>query len=91
MTLSVKDALSLAVKCARDMSKSKAKRISGLQILAKELDVSVDAIQGVRAGKRPIPARWCPIVEKVTKHQVLCEDLRPDIDWKVISTRGRRK
>ena len=92
MTISVKDAFFVAIQCARDLSNSnKTKRISGLQNLAKELDVSVSAIQGVRYGKRHIPARWCPILERITKHKVLCEDLRPDIDWKIVSLRSQGK
>lgn len=30
---------------------------------------------------KPIPAERCPEIEKATHGVVVCEDLRPDVDW----------
>lgn len=40
----------------------------------------------VRRGN--VPAESCPEIEKATKGAVLCEDLRPDVDWAYL--RGRQ-
>lgn len=28
-----------------------------------------------------VPAEHCPAIERATKGEVRCEDLRPDVDW----------
>ena len=28
-----------------------------------------------------VPADFCPAIERLTKGQVRCEELRPDVDW----------
>lgn len=28
-----------------------------------------------------VPAEYCPAIERATKGQVRCEDLRPDVEW----------
>ncbi|NPI99188.1 transcriptional regulator, partial [Escherichia coli] len=30
---------------------------------------------------RQLPAERCPAIERATRGEVLCEELRPDIDW----------
>lgn len=35
-------------------------------------------------GKRRVPAERCPEIEKFTEGKVTCEELRPDVDWKVL-------
>jgi DNA-binding transcriptional regulator YdaS (Cro superfamily) len=36
-----------------------------------------------RKGAR-IPAEHCPAIERATKGEVKCEDLRPDVAWDVL-------
>jgi len=33
---------------------------------------------------RGVPAKFCPLIEKVTQGEVRCEDLRPDVEWVVL-------
>jgi len=35
-------------------------------------------------GRRPVPAEFCPKIERATSGAVRCEDLRPDIEWSVL-------
>lgn len=35
------------------------------------------------------PAEYCPAIERATGGQVLCEDLRPDVDWAVLRGTSR--
>ena len=56
--------------------------------LAEELGVSLGAISHVVNGRRPIPARWCPIIEEKSGRVFLCENLRPDIRWSVLRAPG---
>lgn len=34
--------------------------------------------------ERRIPAEKCPLIERATKGQVRCEELRPDVAWDVL-------
>ena len=46
------------------------------------------------ATDRRFPAEHCPAVERATREKgtpVLCEDLRPDVDWSVLRTPAKRK
>lgn len=52
--------------------------------LARELGVSVGAVNQIVQGRRPIPAHWCPIIEEKSSRAFLCENLRPDIRWSVL-------
>lgn len=36
------------------------------------------------SGKRRVPAERCPEIEKFTEGKVTCEELRPDVNWKVL-------
>jgi DNA-binding transcriptional regulator YdaS (Cro superfamily) len=36
-----------------------------------------------------IPAEHCPTIERVTRGLVKCEQLRPDVEWAVISKRQK--
>ena len=51
----------------------------GLSKLAKELGVSSQRVSNWRS--RGVPEKFSPKIERVTKGQVLCEDLCPDVDW----------
>lgn len=60
----------------------KAIAIIGTQAqLAKLLKVSRAAVGQWRLPGRKVPAIHCPEIEKHTKGEVCCEELRPDIDW----------
>lgn len=37
-------------------------------------------------GDRSVPAELCPVIERETG--VRCEDLRPDVEWKVLLRRA---
>lgn len=37
-----------------------------------------------------VPAERCPDIEALTKGQVTCEELRPDVNWAVLRRRKRR-
>lgn len=38
-----------------------------------------------RKGKaRKVPAEHCPVIERLTKGKVKCEQLRPDVAWNVL-------
>jgi len=42
---------------------------------------------------REFPAEHCPTVERLTREKgkpVLCEELRPDVEWVVVREHGRR-
>jgi DNA-binding transcriptional regulator YdaS (Cro superfamily) len=49
--------------------------------LARQLNVTTQAVCFWRDGKRKIPAEKCIEIERITDRSVRCEDLRPDADW----------
>lgn len=51
---------------------------------ARVLGVTPGMVNHVYLGRRPIPERWCPIIERETGGQIRCEQLRPDVDWVVL-------
>jgi len=55
--------------------------VGGAAAMAKALGKSTQAVCFWRDGKRQIPADVCPSIERLTKRQVTCEALRPDVDW----------
>lgn len=52
--------------------------------LARILGVSPAMVNHALYGRRPIPEHWCPLIEKETRGQILCEQLRPDVCWSVL-------
>lgn len=57
----------------------------GASNLAKHFGITAWAVsKWKRSG---VPVERCPDIELLTKGQVTCEDLRPDVNWSVI--RGR--
>lgn len=43
---------------------------------------------------RQVPAEHCPSIERATREHgdpVLCEQLRPDVDWKVLRRNSEKK
>lgn len=49
--------------------------------LGRELDIPPVLISQWANGVRPIPAERCLEIEKITEGAVMCEELRPDVDW----------
>lgn len=45
------------------------------------LGVSPPSVNQWIKGVRQLPAERCPAIERATRGEVLCEELRPDIDW----------
>lgn len=52
--------------------------------LARRLGVTASAVNQCLTRGKPIPAAWCPKIEAMTGRKVLCEELRPDIQWGVL-------
>ncbi|WP_150590745.1 helix-turn-helix domain-containing protein [Pandoraea eparura] len=68
----------------------KAIRIVGSATkLASALGVTKSAVGQWGEEGRRVPAEHCPEIERLTGHAVLCEELRPDIDWMVVKERLR--
>lgn len=51
---------------------------------AELLGVSQSALWQWGLPDRKVPAEHCPAIERLTKGQVRCEELRPDVDWAVL-------
>lgn len=54
--------------------------------LAQRLGVAQPAISQWCSATKQVPASQCPLIERHTG--VLCETLRPDVDWTVLLKRG---
>lgn len=59
--------------------------------LAKMLDVPAPLLSAWASEnpekRRQVPAERCPLIERATNRAVLCEDLRPDVAWEVLTGR----
>ncbi|MFD2754268.1 helix-turn-helix domain-containing protein [Comamonas terrae] len=55
--------------------------LGGQLALAKALKVTPPAVHQWLTGARPVPAERCPSIERLTSGAVLCEQLRPDVEW----------
>lgn len=64
--------------------------VGSASALAKALGVTTQAVCFWRDGKREIPADICPTIERLTKREVRCEDLRSDVEWSVIRHTRKR-
>jgi DNA-binding transcriptional regulator YdaS (Cro superfamily) len=63
----------------------KAAEIVGSQAkLAALLGVSKAAVNQWKLPGRKVPLKHCQAIEYETHGQVRCEDLRPDINWRVV-------
>lgn len=60
--------------------------IGSASALARELGISKGAVS---QWKR-VPADHCPDIEDLTKGQVICEELRPDVNWPVLRKQRRK-
>lgn len=50
--------------------------------IARQLGVKPQAVQ--QWFKRKTPIIRCPEIERITDGKVTCEELRPDVNWKVL-------
>lgn len=50
--------------------------------IARQLGVKPQAVQ--QWFKRKTPVIRCPEIERITEGKVTCEELRPDVNWKVL-------
>ena len=55
--------------------------VGGQSAMARLLGVSPPSVNQWIKGVRQLPAERCPAIERATKGGVLCEELRPDVDW----------
>lgn len=58
--------------------------------LAKSLGVS-PVLLSQWSTVRQIPAERCPEIEELTERAVLCEEMRPDIKWRVLVLRNTQR
>jgi len=63
-----------------------ADAVGGRTALAVLLGVSRQTIYDWAALK--VPAARCPVIERLTNGAVRCEDLRPDIEWRVLRVKS---
>ena len=50
--------------------------------IARQLGVKPQEVQ--QWFKRKTPISRCPEIERITDGKVTCEELRPDVNWKVL-------
>ena len=58
--------------------------------LAKAIEATPVSVHEWATGKKPVPAKHCPSIEKATKGLVTCEELNSDVDWAYLR-RSKRK
>lgn len=51
---------------------------------ARALGVTAQAVCFWRDSKRRVPVGKCPDIERLTGRKVVCEQLRPDVDWQYL-------
>lgn len=62
--------------------------------MARGIGLSKQGLHPYLHTDRPFPADYCPTVEKLTElagKRVMCESLRPDVEWGVLRDSNRRK
>ena len=68
--------------------------VGGLRALASGLRIATST-PAMWKSRGSIPAEYCPGIERLTRERgapVLCERLRPDVDWAVLRSKsGRQK
>lgn len=58
--------------------------------LAREINSNPVSVHEWATEKKPVPARFCPRIEKATNGQVTCEELNPDVDWAYLRKTKRK-
>lgn len=67
------------------------KLLGGPTKTARAFAVHPQTVVFWRLGSSKFPAEHCPTAEDLSDGEILCEDLRPDIQWRVLVRRGKRK
>lgn len=62
-------------------------KVGSMRILGERLGVTKGAVSRWKNLGVPVPAEHCPVIEKLTGGEVICEQLNPNVDWAFI--RGR--
>lgn len=70
--------------------KSAAQFLGSQAALARALGIKPPTVNQWCLGVRPVPAEKCPEIELATDRRVLCEELRPDVNWGVLTSRADR-
>lgn len=66
-------------------TKDVIKRAGGAQKVAESLGIHRQSVYGwIRSGR--IPAERCPDIERLSGGLVLCEQMRPDVNWRHLRT-----
>lgn len=58
--------------------------------LATAIGMSHSYLGQIRSFRRPLPEKYCPLIERATGGQIRCEDLRPDVEWAVLRQKPKR-
>jgi DNA-binding transcriptional regulator YdaS (Cro superfamily) len=67
-----------------------AKIVGSQTALATELGVTKAAVGQWKEDGRRVPAEHCPLIEELTAGAVRCEELRPDVAWRVLRGQAHR-
>ena len=57
--------------------------------LARRLGVTKGAVFQWSMPGRRVPAEHCPCIEMLTNGAVMCEELRPDMEWGVLRSKAQ--
>jgi DNA-binding transcriptional regulator YdaS (Cro superfamily) len=69
----------------REALKRAVDLLGGPSAAARRLGVPGQRYQTVQSWLRTrVPAQYCPSIERETSRRVVCEQIRPDIDWAVL-------
>lgn len=74
-------ALALHYREPMNLAITKAITLVGARALATAMQCSLPFVRQMALGQKQVPAYRCPAVERITGGEVLCNDLRPDIEW----------
>lgn len=58
--------------------------VGGSAKLAAAIGMSLSYLGQILTFRRPLPAKYCPLIERATQGKVRCEELRPDVEWAVL-------
>lgn len=59
--------------------------------LARSLGITKAAVHQWKHPSRRVPIAHCTAIERLTDGAVLCEELRPDVDWTVLLKRSKKR
>lgn len=72
----------------------RAARIAGGQTALAKLAGASPSAPFMWRQRGNVPAEYCPAIERATRQlgePVLCESLRPDVEWGVVANRKRAR